>query len=116
MVLKSPIKQSCRLMDLFGLEVPKTWCECGMYIHFHSDSGLSKCTINSMWQVVGHDHCMQSTHYVPLHHITTKFSLSTSFSTVCPSINEIVGLPGWSKVEHRELIQDISFRIYLSIR
>ena len=57
---------------------------------------------------------MRDARYVPLHHIIAKSSLSTSFPTVCPSASETIGLPEWSKVEHKELIQDISSRIYLS--
>ena len=63
---------------------------------------------------MGHDNSMQSVHYLTLYPIMAKSSMTTSFPTACQSASETVGLPGWSKIEDRKLIQDISSRIYLS--
>ena len=37
---------------------------------------------------MGHDHSMQNAHYIPLHHIIAKSSLSTSFPTIHLSVSE----------------------------
>ena len=42
----------------------------------------------------------QNAHNVPLYHVIPNSSMSTSFSTACPSASETVGLIGWSRVEH----------------
>ena len=65
---------------------------------------------------MGHDQHMQDVQYVPLYRIIAKSSLNTNFPTACPSASETVGLPGWSKIEHEKLIQDISYKNYLSSR
>ena len=41
-----------------------------------------------------HDHSMRDAQDVPLHRMIPKSSLSTSFSTACPSASKTVGLPG----------------------
>ena len=62
-----------------------------------------------------HDHNMRNAHDIPLYHVIAKSSLSTSFLIACSSANETVGLPGWSRVEHGKLTQDISSRLYLRV-
>ena len=78
--------------------------------------------IKSRWYITEHVHYMwvvhyvspYLVHYVSPYHMAAKFSFNTSFPTACSSANKTVGLPGWSMVEHKELIQDISYRVYLS--
>ena len=59
---------------------------------------------------------MQNAHYIALHRVIAKSSLTTSFPTVSPSASKIAGLPGSSRVKHKELIQDINSRNYSSFR
>ena len=44
---------------------------------------------------------------MPLHCVMHKSSLSTSFPTVCPSASKTIGLPGWSRVEHRKCLSTL---------
>ena len=78
------------------------------------------------------DHCMQNAFQYSIHHaswwdhctlnapniIHHIFSNSrcVSFLITCPRVSETISFLGWTKVEHRELISNLSSMVYLSVR
>ena len=48
--------------------------------------------------------------------VIAKSSLITNFLIAYPFISKTIGLSGWSRVEHKELISKISSRIHLSLK
>ena len=65
------------------------------------------CFDSRRW-VMDTDHSMWNVHYVPLHHVILKSSLSTSFPNFCSNASETVGLLRLSRVEHWKLLINIS--------
>ena len=91
---------------------------CVYYAHSDSNSMCEVCwvIIWSWWYVTEYVYSMWDVHYVSLYRMILKFVLRTSFPTACPSTSDIVGLHGWSRVKHMNLISNLNSRVYVSIR